>query len=244
MIAVTASVSEAKGGLWKVRIFDHEPTLHWFVYNNEPPNNIGLVPAYQRIYENWSKPDVANPGIIAFSHDDWEPHEPWVTRIEAEFADPKVAIVGMGGAKGIGHEHIYKIPYAIQQLARVDYMSNQTDAEIHGRRFTGATDVAVIDGFFCAIRTSFLDEIGGFKWIMEGTRFHNWDNAICLEAWRRGYKVRMVGISCTHHGGGTSTSAEYAQSCKDWGTTIEEEHRAPHRWLYSRYVDLLPLRIK
>jgi len=238
MIAVTASISEKAANRWVewLAAVDFDA----FSIQRNFPENIGLVAAYQQQYELNRNGDE----FLAFVHDDVQILEPFEERVEAEFADPKVAIVGMGGSKGIGQGDIYKIPYAIQQLARIDYMSNQTDAEIHGRRFTYTTDVAVIDGFFCAVRTSFLDEVGGFKWIMEGTRFHNWDNAICLEAWRRGYKVRMVGLSCTHHGGGTSTTAEYAQSCKDWGTTIEEEHRAPHVWLYNRYRDLLPLRLK
>lgn len=237
MIAVTASIKPS------VAVFDANIygniSSDWHL--NEP--NIGLVSAYQILYE---RNRSHGHELMVFMHDDISIHDTdWPHLVAKEFGlDPKVAIVGLGGSKGIGHSDIYRTPYAIHQLARVDYMSNQTDAEIHGRRFTGATDVAVIDGFFCAVRTSFLDEIGGFKWIMEGTRFHNWDNAMCLEAWRRGYRVRMTGISCTHHGGGTSTTAEYAQSCRDWGTTIEREHQEPHIWLYSRYQDLLPLRIR
>lgn len=238
MIVVTATMKDAP----KQWLDDMEASgisrdnLGW---HKNWPNNIGLVAAYQKLYEDCKAQD-----IIAYSHDDVTVHESgWNERVLREFEDPKIAIVGMGGSKGIGDARIYKVPYRLEQLARVDYLSNQVDAEIHGRRFTGETDVAVLDGFFMAIRTSFLDKIGGFKWIEEGTNFHNWDNAMCLEAWRRGYRVRMCGISVLHHGGQTSTSAEYVQWCRDRGTTVEAEHREPHRWLYERYRDILPLRV-
>lgn len=236
MIAVTASISDKAAQVWLDRIAKHEDSFKDLrPYINSP--NIGLVAAYQLLYEG-----ARNKDIIAFTHDDWEPHEPWVARVEAEFSDPNVAIVGLGGAKGIGVDDIYRTPYKLQQLQRIDYMSNQTDAEIHGKRFTGACDVAVLDGFFMAVRTSFLDEIGGFKWFPH--RFHCYDTALCLMAHRHGYKVRMVGISATHWGGGTSTSADYVQDCKDRGTSVAAEHTEPHRWMYDEFRDLMPLRIR
>jgi len=239
MIAVTASVVRAPskwlGEMTANGLSVDDGTLGWF---KNFPVNLGLVNAYQQLYEDQRDKHA----IIAFSHDDVTIHEPWVARVEAEFADPKVAIVGLGGAKGIGVDDIYRTPYKLQQLQRIDYMSNQTDAEIHGKRFTGACDVAVLDGFFMAVRTSFLDEIGGFKWFPH--RFHCYDTALCLMAHRHGYKVRMVGISATHWGGGTSTSADYVQDCKDRGTSVAAEHTEPHRWMYDEFRDLMPLRIR
>lgn len=180
--------------------------------------------------------------IVAFIHDDVTVHEPnWGARILAEFADPRVAIVGMGGAVGIGTPDIYKRPYHISQLQRVGYRSNQRDWEVHGGHLDGAMDAAVVDGFFMAIRTSFLKEIDG--WAGFPHAFHMYDAYVCLQAIKRGYKVRAVGIDVTHHGGGTSTSTAYAESCRARGTTMEREHSEPHVFIYNHFRDLLPLQV-
>jgi len=166
----------------------------------------------------------------------------WPQQIEAEFADPKVAIVGMGGALGIGTPDIYRRPYNIWQLQRIDYFSNQTDWQVHGKREEDLRDVAVVDGFFMAVRREFLDQIGGWSWMQ--TRFHCYDVALCLMAHRKGWKVRMVGVNCTHHGGGTSTSAEYKAWLESQGTNQAEDHSKPHEWLYNEFRDVLPLRVR
>ncbi len=206
------------------------------VYHNEP--NIGLVPAYHKLWEEHQDQDT-----LVYMHDDVSIYDPnWVELVCLELMDPRVAIVGLGGATGIGVDDIYKRPYAIEQLIRIDYASNQRDWEVHGSHETETRRVAVIDGFFMAIKGSFLQEVGGWSWIH--SNFHGYDVAMCLEAYRRGWEVRMVGVDCQHHGGGTSTSSEYADWCKEHGTTMQEEHQAPHRWIYSEYRDILPLRVK
>lgn len=198
----------------------------------------GVVHTYERAYRQ-----TIEPTILAYMHDDVTIHdEEWKNRIEAEFADPKVAIVGMGGALGMGTPEIYKRPYEIWQLQRIDYYSNQTDWQVHGKLETGARDVAVVDGFFMAVRRSFLDEIGGWSWMQ--TRFHCYDLALCLMVHRRGWKVRMVGVNCTHHGGKTSTSAEYKEWLEAQGTNQADDHSVPHKWLYDEFRDVLPLRVK
>ena len=239
MIAVTASISEKAEKSWRTRM--KVAGYQALGIHCNYPENIGLVGAYQKLYERYRD----EYPIIAFMHDDCElffADELWFTRIEAEFADPKVAIVGMGGAKGIGVDDIYKRPYKINQLQRIGYRSNQTDHEIHGARETGACDVAVVDGFFMAVRTSFLDQIGGWKWFPH--RFHCYDTALCLMAHRHGWKVRIVGVSCTHHGGSVSTTPEYVMDCKDRGTSVEAEHREPHEWMYDFFRQELPLRVR
>ena len=51
----------------------------------------------------------------------------------------------------------------------------------------------------------------------------------------------MVGASCTHLGGRTSTSPEYKDA--EWlqGGTLESDHLLPHKWIYEEYRDVLPL---
>lgn len=207
-------------------------------YGHYGSTRISMLQKYQAMWET-SKPEHE---YLAYIHDDVTIHEQsWQTRVETEFADPRVAIVGLGGANGLGVDDIYKTPYQLQQLQRIDYYSNQSDWEIHGKHETGSRQVATVDGFCMVIRTAFLNEIGGWTWMK--TNFHNYDNAMCLMAARRGWKVRIVGVECTHHGGGTSTSAEYMEWCRKNFTTPEREHEAPHEWLYSEFRDMLPLRI-
>lgn len=198
--------------------------------------NVGLVPAMQRVYEEYLD------DLICYVHDDVTCYEiGWDQRIFTEFSDPRVAIVGFGGATGIGVDDIYKTRYEISQLQRIGYASNQRDWEVHGTREAGAKDVAVVDGFFIAVRRKFLQEIGGFKWFLH--RFHCYDTCLCLMAHRKGWKVRMVGIDCTHHGASYSASPEYKKWCHENGTTMEREHEEPHLWMYEFFRDELPLRI-
>ena len=207
-----------------------------YLYFNEP--NKGVVPAMQHLYERFASED-----IIAFVHDDVTVHDDsWRERVLREFDNPKVAVVGFGGATGIGTDDLYRTRYQIEQLQRINYASNQTDWETHGSFEDGSKDVAVLDGFFLAVRTSFLREIGGFKWMP--FKFHCYDLALCLMAHRKGYKVRMVGVKCTHHGGGTSTTQEYKDWCLENGTTMEREHSEPHKFLYEFFRPELPLRVK
>lgn len=237
MITVTASISPERIAQWTTWLYAQEPSAQFSAFANFP-QNLGLVPAYQALYEKYR----GEHDIIAFAHDDTETHEPWMDRVLAEFDDPKVAIVGFGGALGIGTADIYKTPYKISQLQRIDYRSNQTDWDIHGARETGACDVAVVDGFFMACRTEFLKQVRGWSWFPH--RFHCYDTSLCLMAHRKGWKVRMVGIRATHHGGGSSTTAEYVQNCRDRGTSVEAEHREPHEWMYDFFRPELPLRVK
>lgn len=206
------------------------------VFPNSP--NIGVVPAYHKLWEKHRDEDV-----LMYAHDDCAIHDHnWFERVAMEFMDPEVAIVGFGGATGIGVPDLYKIPYRIEQLIRHDYRSNQTGWEVHGKQETGERTVAVVDGFFMAIRGEFLKLLGGWSWMQ--CEFHCYDLAMCLEAWRRGWKVRTVGVNCTHFGGGTSTKGEYVDWLKDRGRTPEQDHAEPHVWLYERYRDLMPFEVR
>jgi GT2 family glycosyltransferase len=210
------------------------PTL---LFYNQP--NVGVVQAYQHVYKIDNKHDV-----IVFMHDDVEIFDPhWAEEIDEMFiSDPSLAIVGLGGATGIGTPDLYKRPYHITQLIRTNYASNQRDWQVHGTHETGIRDVAVVDGFFMAIRVKFLDEIGGWTWIKSD--FHCYDLAMCLMAIRRGWKVKMIGLDCHHHGGGTSTRPEYQKWCEERGTDMGREHSEPHLWLANEFRDLLPYQIK
>lgn len=200
------------------------------------------VEKYHDFYELALTPLFQNmgvPQIICYIHSDVVIHEDrWLQRVEKEFEDPRVAIVGFGGATGIGLPNLYKEPYRIENLIRHNYASNQSDWQVHGTRETGSKDVAVVDGFAMCVRTEFLKQVGG--WVQVAVNFHCYDLWACLLAIRHGWKVRMVGISCTHNGGGTSTSPQYKKWCEDHGTDMGREHSEPHLRFYREFTDLLP----
>lgn len=207
----------------------------WVIRRNTPEDNLGVTGSLQWLYEHTTAP------IIAFFHSDLEIHEKgWDERVLKEFADSSIGAVGFGGAVQLGTDDIYKTPYRLQQLARVGYMNNQTDWQTHGKRFEGECDVATLDGFSLIVRREMLDKMGG--WPVKRYPFHNYDNALCLQAAKMGYRVRLVGVSCTHHGGVTSTTP----AAQDWwrlqGTTDADVHTQSHVALYEDGRGWLPLR--
>lgn len=199
--------------------------------------NRGLLASYQEAYTDTTE------DIIAHIHDDVSIYEPgWADRVLKEFEDPTVGIVGFGGALRHGTRDLYKRPYQLTQLARDGYLSNTTDAEFHGRRFGGACDVAVLDGFSLIVRRELLDRCGGWK-PDEWPPHHLYDYRICAEAHRHGYRVRLVGISCQHHGGRTATTPAYMQWAEQtkWGSDANM-HRIGHRMFWEQYADVMPWR--
>lgn len=198
----------------------------------------GVIDAYDRAYRAAIE---TKADVIAYIHDDVTIHDQdWCERAEREFADPAVGLVGFGGATRHGVPHLYKVRYELTQLARFNYFSNTDDAEVHGTRFAGSMDVAVLDGFALIVRRELLDKCNGWepdKW----PPHHIYDYRICAEARRHGYRVRMVGVRCQHHGGGNSISDEYQQWAKQtkWGSDVEM-HKEGHRLFYERYRDVMP----
>ncbi len=197
------------------------------VHLNTIEKNDGVVGSYQKLYEQ-SKSDV-----LIYMHDDVQVHEEgWDVRVRNEFHDPSVGVVGFGGALVHGSPNLYKRPYYLPWLGRSGYLSNVDDAEVHGERFTGAADVAVLDGFVLAIRRSFLDKIGGFQQLIDaGIDFIGYDYMICGLAHRLGYRTRVVGVRCHHKGGGTSTKVNVDR---------QEEYDRAHRIIYEELRDVLP----
>lgn len=200
------------------------------------PEKTGPVGCLQFGYEV----SLASDDILAYIHDDVQIYEHgWDTRVLKEFDDPSVAVVGFGGGTGLGTPGIYKTPYRLQQLARSNYQSNVRDAEVHGARFAGERDVAVLDGFCLIVRKSFLDLIGG--WPTDRLMFHMYDAFLCCMARRHGYRVRLVGVDCQHFGGRTSTQRPYNEWLQEkFGKTDSDVHRDAHEWCYEEFQDVLP----
>lgn len=181
--------------------------------------------------------------ILIYIHDDVTVHESgWQKRVLAPFDNPNVVAVGLGGATSLGHPDLYKRPYRLPDMARGGYRSNQTDWEVHGEQEKGSCRVAVLDAFFMAVRRDFLLAIGG--WPTAHLTHHCLDLFLACEAVRHGKETWMVGVSCTHHGGGTSTKDSYREAKWLQGGTLEADHQLPHRWLYETYRDVLPFKVK
>lgn len=216
---------------------------------NTPDDNLGVTGSLQWLYEHTTAP------VIAFLHSDLEIFEPgWDERVLREFDDPAVGVVGFGGALQLGEDDIYKTPYRLTQLRRIYYRSNTRDAETHGERFTGECDVATLDGFALVVRREVLDRwVHRYQcatpsdwpgWPFERYPFHNYDNALCIQAHKQRLRVRLVGIDCQHHGGATSTSAAGQQHWESLGTTDAAIHEQSHRYLYEDGRGILPWRAR
>ncbi len=198
-------------------------------------NHYSPCQMYQRTLES-SKSD-----IIMYAHDDLVVHEKeWVENVIMIFRHmPEVAAVGLGGATTLGNMDLYRRPYAIQNLARGNYMSNQDDAETHGKRDRGVQKVAVLDAFFMAVRRDFLLSVGG--WPVNHLTHHCLDLWLACELARRGLDTYMVGVSCWHKGGGSSVKDTYKNAKWLQGHTLESDHEEPHKWIAHEYADVLPL---
>src|SRR3990167_3358444 len=170
---------------------------------NTKENNLGVVGSYERLYKESDK----DTDVLIYAHDDVIMHEEgWDERILSAFNDPSVGVVGFGGAVRHGNPNLYKVPYHLPHLGRSGYFSNVDDAEVHGQRFTGACDVAVLDGYVLAIRRVLLDRMGGWALLQRiGIDFIAYDYAACALAHRFGYRCRVVGVRAHHLGGRTST---------------------------------------
>jgi len=211
------------------------PRIH-FIDNSKA--NLGLVRSYQKGYEDTTEL------IIAYFHDDVEIREPdWDRRVLREFEDPTVGIVGFGGAVRLGSHDLYKRPYDFRQLARFGYRSNAVDAEIHGARFEGECDVAVLDGYAIIVRRELLAKAGG--WPVGGLQYHMYDAWLACAAARLGYRTRLVGVKCQHYGGGTSVQGDYEKWLRETQSKTDADvHREAHEWLYDHGRDCLPLEVR
>lgn len=224
------------------------------IRENTPEDNLGVTGSLQWCYEQTTAP------IIACIHSDTEIFESgWDERVLREFDDPTVGVVGFGGARQLGEDDIYKKPYEMYQLRRIGYMSNTNDAEVHGSRFAGECDVATLDGFALIVRRQLLaDWYHGFPphdavglheltagWPVQSLPFHNYDNALCIHAARMGYRVRLVGIRCHHHGGRTTVTTAYDEwSRRVLGKPDSEVHAESHWVLYEMGRGILPIKVR
>ena len=214
-----------------------DPMLHLDNAHRNDSNLESPCTAYQRLY------DVSDGDVLVYLHDDVTIHDSnWLRRITHLFNNPECVCVGFGGAAQLGHDDLYKVGYRLPYMARQGYVSNQTDWQTHGGLEKGDKRVAVVDAFCMAVRTSFLAGVGG--WPVKHLTHHCLDLWLACEAACAGKEVWMAGVSCTHHGGGSSTKPAYQRAKWLQGRSLESDHRLPHRWLYDEYRDVLPIKVR
>lgn len=219
---------------------DH-PINSWLATAKEPikltvikSEGHGPVEAYQRGLQQ------STEDILCFFHDDVTIYEEgWDVRVKEQFKNPMTGVVGFGGGTVHGRPGLYRSPYLLTDLARDGYMSNVTDAEIHGRRWAGNSVVAVLDGFSLIVSRELLIRAGG--WPVKDLIFHCYDYWLCCICHRYGKSVKFVGIDCYHAGGQTSTMNKYNDWLRDeLGIDDVKVHQDSHRFIYENFCDVLP----
>ena len=192
--------------------------------------------------------DEADGDLLAFIHSDVTIHdEDWQEQVVAHFkSHEKCGLVGFGGALGLGTRDIYRTPYRLQQLARIEYYSNQDDWEVHGRHLMEARRVTMLDGFALIFRRADYENAGGWEAALSlGLSFHMYDFWACCRVHELGREVWALPVSCAHHGGGVSVSKEYDQWLRSQGIDGDSEiHRKAHEICYERFRNVLPWRLK
>lgn len=193
----------------------------------------GILPAYNRGFETAKREGYE---FVTFLHDDLIIRDIlWEERVMSEFIDPQVGLIGFGGATEHGHPDLYKIPYHYSHLGRGNFLSNMNDAEVHGTRFSGSCDVAVLDGFSLIARTEMLEKAGG--WPENNLGYIGYDYWISCMAHKLGYKIRLVGVECNHLGGRT-----YVQKGIGKREGAQQEFLDAHQYIYDTFKNVLPWR--
>lgn len=205
-------------------------------------NEYGVVPAYAL---GVAAARAMGADVVACFHDDLEICEPgWDSKVLELFRFPNVLLAGFGGAKGLGADDIYKVPYAPMQLARQDFRSNMRDAEAHGKRVTTAHRVACLDGFSLIGRTEFMvDSFARMRHL--GIVHHFYDGLMGVYAAKAGGQTWLLPIACHHAGGQTAVGS---QAYQGWAREKHPDGDAhfwneAHRIGYEEGRGVLPLRV-
>lgn len=160
---------------------------------------------------------------------------------------PECGVAGFYGAKGIGTQDIYKTPYYMHQLIRVENVSAcwRMDPAVHGfRPISGESEqVAVMDGFSMIVKTDLLNKLDGFDRTFPP--HHMYDNDICLESMDKGYKNYVISMDAQHLGGRTDVGEAWN---KPFGKEKHEIHADAHpvyyeKWKPGKHNISLPVRV-
>jgi len=202
-------------GNWRARVMENGVTGQ------------SLLESYQTAFEQ------SDADILGYLHDDLVCLDPeWYQRVISQFDDPAVGLAGFGGALGHGDPEMYRKPYELPQLARRTFLSNLREAEVHGQRFAGECDVAVLDGFSLFLRREVLVRAGGWP-LGTPVGYISYDYWACCMARELGYRIRLVGVACDHLGGKSS----------GLNPNLDLHWEEAHRYIYDRFQNVLPYRV-
>ena len=147
----------------------------------------------------------------------------------------QVGVAGFYGAKGIGTFDIFKSPYRMQQLIRLENVSNCNRMDkVHGYRpIAGGReteDVAVMDGFSLIVNMRLLNMLNGFD--RNFPPHHMYDNDICLESLDKGYRNIVIAMDAQHLGGRTDVGEDWS---KVFNKTKQQVHEEAHPIFYKKW---------
>jgi len=186
--------------------------------------NVGLPKALnQALKINYHDYLFATHTDITMFESGWDSK---VKRILTEF-DGNVGVAGFYGAKGIGTDNIYKVPYQMEQLIRIATIAGdrcrQDPLVHHHRQFKGEwEECAVLDGFSLIVRKDLK--------FWDKSVHHGYDNFLCLEAINMGLKNIVINMDIQHHGGRTDVGEDWATP---FGKTKQQIHAESHIPLYE-----------
>jgi GT2 family glycosyltransferase len=194
--------------------------------------NVGIPMAYNQAWR------AAKGDFIAILHNDLLIYEDgWDIKVR-KYCNDNIGIIGFGGATGIGTDDIYRSSYRVDQLIRIGFMSNMVNAEAHGKRMTTEWEpIVVLDGYILILNRKFLEVNNGFS---DDFGFWMYDNNICLESIKAGYKNIVVNVSCEHKDGGRGNSAIYDKD----NNPPSEAFPLAHIRFYERWRSFLPVRVR
>jgi len=187
--------------------------------------NMGVPVGMDQVYRN------STADYIAIPHNDVTMYEKgWDTKIiqiiEEANKIQEVGVAGVFGAKRMGSNDLYKIPYQNTQLMRGHMVSSMPRAgKGHGQRpikDNGLWEkVAVLDGLVLIFSRKFLDANGGID-CNSIPIFFNYDQHPCLQAINLGYQNIVMNIDVDHVSGMTNNNEKWEEGT---GKTQLEIHR-------------------
>ena len=204
--------------------------------------NVGLL---QTCNQAWQVLKHTNTDYIFYTHNDvlvleegWDVKLARILEHENNRIDipgiKKVGVAGFYGAKGIGTPDIYHSPYSMQQMIRLENVSNCNRMDkIHGYRNIRngeVEDVAVMDGFSLIVNMDLLNTIGGFD--RSYPPHHMYDNDICMESMDKGFRNIVVAMDAQHIGGQTDVKEAWE---KPFGKTKAQIHQEAHPVFYKKW---------
>lgn len=190
--------------------------------------NVGVVMGMQQIYEQTTS------DYIIIVHNDVEMFEKgWDTKLKRILDEVKPGVAGFFGAKGLGTSELYRVPYQMHQLIRIENVSGAYRMPAgHGHRPPRGEwePVTMMDGFSMIFSRKFLDENGGFDTNLPP--HHMYDAHTCLQSLDLGYRNIVISMDCFHHGGMTDVHERWNEP---FGMDKAEIHRLAHYPYFYMY---------